>query len=92
MDRKEMSMILVRLVKREVERATSSLIDAEAKLAEVKVREEWEQREVDEMLRMGNRYSEQVQRSKVNREACKKELDRWIKIQDFVVETFVNNS
>ena len=87
-----MSLVLVRLVKWEVEQAVQSLINAEAKLADIKVREEWEQKQVEEMLRMGNRYSEQVQTFKVYRETCKKELDRWIKIQDFVIETFVNNS
>ena len=85
-------MILVRLVKEEMNRATSSLIDVKAKLAEVKVREEWEQKEVNEMLRMGNRYSEQVRWCEVSVEACKKDLDHWNKIYDFVVETFVNNS
>ena len=85
-------MVLVRLVKMEVERATSNLIDAKSGLAGVKVREEWEQKEVNETLRMGNRYSEQVRRCEVSVEACKKDLDRWNKIYDFVVETFVNNT
>ena len=85
-------MVLVRLVKREVERATQSVIDGEAKLAEVKVRYEWEDEKVKEMLKMGNRYSEQVRWNEVSCEACKKELEQWREIQGFVVETFINNA
>ena len=92
MDKKEMSLVLVRLVKHEIQRAIQRLIDVEARLADTKVREEWEQRDVEEMLRMENRYSEQVNILKISRESCKKELEQWTAIQDFVVETFIDNN
>ena len=92
MDKKEMSLVLVRLVKHEVERATNNLIDAEAALAAIKVRYEWENEKVEQMLKMGNKYSGQVNNLEMSRLSCKKELEQWREIQDFVVETFINNA
>ena len=85
-------MALVRLVKHEVKQATQNLISAEAELAGMKVRYEWEQKNVNEQLKMGNQYSDRVKYSESQRSLYKQELDRWNGIHDFVVETFINNN
>ena len=87
-----MSLTLVNLVKREVEKSTHSLIRAESELAGMRVRYEWEQKKVDDLLTWGNCYSDQVEHSKSACELYKKELEEWSEIQDFVVETFINNA
>ena len=92
MTKKEMSSVLVRMVKYELENATNNLIDAKAELAAWKVREECEEEKVNEGLKMGNQYSEQVRRYEVAYEACQKDVEKWRGIQDFVVEMFINNA
>jgi len=92
MTKKEMSLVLVNLVKDEIQRATQNLIDCSAELAAVKVRYEWEDEKVKEMLKMGNKYSGQVNNLELARLSRKKELEQWREIQDLVVETFINNN
>ena len=92
MDKKEMSLALVDLVKHEIQRSTQNLIDCAAELAAVKVRYKWEDEKVKEMLKMGNKYSGQVNNLELARLSCKKELEQWREIQDFVIDTFINNT
>lgn len=93
MDEKEMSLIVVQLVEREVNQSTQLLIDAKVALKGMEVREEYEENKVEEWwLKMGNKYTEYVNRQKAVVVTRQEDLDRWTEIRAFVITKFIETS